>query len=83
MKAQSFKFITVTYAMALTYPEFYIGGVLDSMHAKCVQKFAATPTFIDHTHQFKADMPIISRCILSRIELTFIGLIQDVLVSGY
>ena len=41
----------------LAYPGFYIGGMLDSMHAKRTY-YQATPIFIDHTHQFKADTPI-------------------------
>ena len=47
--------------MSLAYP---VGGVFDNMHAKRARKnFAATPTFIDHTHQYNGAMPV-SRCAL-------------------
>ena len=57
----------------LAYPGFYIGGCLIVCMRSAREKFADTPTFIDHTHQFKANTPT-SRCALSKIKLTFIGL---------
>ena len=47
--------------------------VLDNMCVETRAKnFAATPTLVDYTHQFKVVTPI-SRCALLRIELTFTG----------
>ena len=42
----------------------------------CAKKVAATPTFIDNTHQFKGNTPVL-RCVLLRIKLSLGSIATD------